>query len=442
MNENQNLDQILQHFSIDALNPMQQSMLEHFKHSSDIMLLSPTGSGKTLAYLLPLLKLIDKESTHVQALILVPSRELALQIESVFKQMKTGLKVNCCYGGHDFKVEKNNLSSPPSVLIGTPGRIADHIGKGTFNTTALHTLIFDEFDKSLEFGFSKEMEYIVQHLPNVKSKILISATQSIDIPRYIKISEVRELNFLDKDSTSNTRLSVKLVLSEDVDKLEAFLKLLCSLDSNAPTIVFCNHREVVERISDHLNRKNIENACFHGKLDQKERERVLVKFTNGSVNVLITTDLASRGLDIREVKNIIHYQQPHSEEVFIHRNGRTARMHASGSAFMILTQKEERPAYLAESTEVLELSDKYSLPSPPLWVTLFISKGKKDAINKTDIVGFLSKVGKLNRDELGFVDVKDFFAYAAVKREKADKVLKLAKDQKIKNRAVKINFAE
>ncbi len=430
---------VLKNLSISSLNDMQEEMIRTFSGKNDILLLSPTGSGKTLGFLLPVLNTIDQNLKKIQVLILVPSRELALQIEAVFKSMKTNLKVNCCYGGHDFKVERNNLQTPPAVLVGTPGRIADHIDKKTFDTDSIHTIIFDEFDKSLEFGFSNEMEYIVKQLRSVTRRVLTSATQAIEIPSFVGTKSLSQLNFLSE--VKPDQLTVKIVISEDVDKLEDLLKLVCFIRTS-PTIIFCNHREVVERISGHLTRNHIENDIFHGKLDQAEREKVLAKFRNGSTNILITTDLASRGLDINEVKNIIHYQKPLSEEIFVHRNGRTARMHSTGDAYMMLTNKEEPPAYMPEDIETLELTGTASLPRKPEWVTLTFSKGKKDNINKMDIVGFLSKVGKLNKEELGIIEVKDFLAYAAVKREKLKSVLSLTKDQKIKNRAIKISVAE
>ncbi|MDB5228385.1 MAG: dbpA [Bacteroidota bacterium] len=431
---------ILKNLSIASLNEMQEEMILAFSMKDDILLLSPTGSGKTLGFLLPLLNTLDASLKKVQVLILVPSRELALQIETVFKSMKTPFKVNCCYGGHDFKVERNNLQTPPAVIVGTPGRIADHIDKNTFDTDGIHTIVFDEFDKSLEFGFSNEMEYIVKQLRSVKRKVLTSATQAIEIPSFVKAKNIAQLNFLGETNKPD-QLTVMIVISDDVDKLKVLLKLISFLDTS-PTIIFCNHREVVERISGHLTQNNIENDCFHGKLDQADREKVLAKFRNGSTNILITTDLASRGLDINEVKNIIHYQKPLSEEIFIHRNGRTARMHSTGDAYMILTQKEERPDYLPEDIEILELPETTSLPKKPQWATLTFSKGKKDNINKMDIVGFLSKVGKLNKDELGLIEVKDFLVYAAVKQDKVKSVLSLTKDQKIKNRAVKISVED
>src|ERR1700759_1839845 len=173
----------LENLKIAELNQMQHAALSAAK-KGDVILFSPTGSGKTLGFLLPLLDILKSDVPTVQVLILVPSRELALQIEQVFKAMGKGFKVNCCYGGHPVKIERNNLSQPPAVLIGTPGRIAHHLRRESFSTDTIHTLILDEFDKSLEFGFQEDMTYIIRQLPGLKKRILTSATKMKEIPAF------------------------------------------------------------------------------------------------------------------------------------------------------------------------------------------------------------------------------------------------------------------
>ena len=295
----------IENLKFESLNEIQKAMISNDLKADNIVLLAPTGSGKTVAFLLPLLHHLDNKISGIQALILAPSRELALQIEQVFRSMGSGFKVNCCYGGHPFKTERNNFSEPPVVLIGTPGRIAAHIRRESFNTESIHLLILDEFDKSLEMGFSDDMSFIISHLPQIKKRILTSATQAIEIPEYSGMKNPVNLNFLSEENKPD--ITLKAVRANEKDKLDILIRLVCSL-GNEPTLVFCNHREAVDRIDELLSAEGIAHDTFHGGLEQDERERALLKFRNGSHQILITTDLASRGLDIPEIKNIIHYQ--------------------------------------------------------------------------------------------------------------------------------------
>ena len=431
------LKKSLENLNITALNEMQHAALAAAK-KGDMILLSPTGSGKTLGFLLPLLNLLDVKIPTVQALILAPSRELALQIEQVFKMMGTGFKVNCCYGGHPVKIERNNLSQPPAVLIGTPGRIAHHLRRQSFGTDTIHTLILDEFDKSLEFGFQEDMEYIIKQLPAVKKRILTSATQMQEIPAFTGIHHPTEVNFLG-NKTNAPDIVIKAVISPAADKLDTLFSLICKIGIG-PALVFCNHREAVERISDLLWDLGLVHDVFHGGMEQEYRERALLKFRNGSHRLLITTDLASRGLDIPEIEYIVHYQLPHNEEAFTHRNGRTARMHAKGTAYLILTEDEKLP-WLKKSPEIEQMPEKLVVPEPTPWATLYIAAGKKDKVNKIDIVGLLLRKGGLEKEDLGLIEVLDHSSYAAVNRNKIDYTITLIKNEKIKNKKVKIEIS-
>ncbi|MBK6385233.1 MAG: DEAD/DEAH box helicase [Chitinophagaceae bacterium] len=433
-------ESILTRLKIKSLNEMQLASIEAISTNNNTLLLSATGSGKTLAFLLPLVKLLDPAITKTQAIIIVPSRELALQIESVFKSMGTNLKVTCCYGGHLRETEENNLKQPPALLVGTPGRLADHIRRGNITTASIETLVLDEFDKSLELGFLDEMSFIIGALPAIQKRILTSATQAVEIPAFIKMDEPVTLNFLSA-ANEDTGLTVKTLLSDGKDKLETLFRLLCML-GNRSAIVFCNHRESVERTSKFLKEKDIINEFYHGAMEQQERDAALCKFRNGTTNVLVTTDLASRGLDIANIRYIIHYHLPGSEDIFTHRNGRTARMDASGTAIIILSPEEELPDYINPEAEQITLPETITLPDKPQWSTLFFAAGKKDKVNKIDIVGFLSNRGQLKKEDIGLIEVKDFFSFVAVKKIKVSPTLQLIKDQKIKNKKVKIAVAK
>ena len=432
---------ILSNLKIQALNEMQVAALEANKTHKDVVLHSATGSGKTLAFP-PAYRpdCLIRKNKNTQAIIIVPSRELALQIEKVFKEMGTGFKVTCCYGGHLRETEENSLIQPPALIVGTPGRLADHIRRGNITVDAITTLVLDEFDKSLELGFLEEMSFIVGSLPNINKRMLTSATDATEVPSFVGLDQPIKLDFTTDDDDADTGLEVQVLKSDDKDKLETLFKLICSV-GNRSSIIFCNHREAVERTSDYLTDKGIINEFYHGGMEQQQRDSALCKFRNGTSNFLVTTDLAARGLDIPNIRYIIHYHLPDTEATFTHRNGRTARMDASGTAILILSPGEQVPAYAADAT-VITVSDDNPLPEKPKWVTLFIAAGKKDKVNKVDIVGFLAQKGELKKEDIGLIEVKDFFSFVAIRKVKATHTLHLISDERIKNKKVKIAIAK
>jgi len=432
------VEKILEKLAITKLNDMQRASLDAAEKGGDVVLLAPTGSGKTLGFLLPVLKNLDPARKGVQALVLVPSRELALQIEQVFRQMGTGFKVNCCYGGHPVRTERNNFEQPPAVLIGTPGRIAYHLRHENFDESSITTLVLDEFDKSLEFGFQEDMSYIIRRLLSLKHRMLTSATAMELIPDFTGVSNPIQIDFL-KDQKAAPDLKLKKVITTAADKLDTLFQLICKIGERA-TLIFCNHRETVDRISDLLIDQRLGHDIFHGGMEQDERERALLKFRNGSIRILITTDLASRGLDIPEVECIIHYQLPYTEDAFLHRNGRTARMNAKGTAYLIIADDEQYP-FLKGEIETEPLKGQFKLPKDSPWQTLYIAAGKKDKVNKIDIVGLLLKKGGLQKEDVGLIEVKDQASYVAVKRNLVDHLLNSLYNEKIKNKKVKIEIA-
>ena len=438
--KNYSIETLLSNLQFDALNEMQTEAIETIEKNNNVILLSSTGSGKTIAFLIPVLQKINKENKNTQAIIIVPSRELALQIELVFKSLGTDFKITCCYGGHLRETEENNLIQPPALLVGTPGRIADHIRRGNITIDTIQTLVLDEFDKSLESGFWDEIQFIVESLKSINKRILTSATEAVEVPGFIGLTSPVKINYLSGEEKEKS-LIIKKLLSPDKDKSETLFNLICAI-GNKSLIVFCNHRESVERTSELLTQKGIVNEFYHGAMEQQERDSALCKFKNGTTNVLVTTDLASRGLDIPNIKYIIHYHLPHTEEIFIHRNGRTARMDAGGTCILILSEEEKLPEYIKEDIEEMELPDNLSLPDKPKWSTLFIAAGKKDKVNKIDIVGFLSNKGQLKQDDIGLIEVKDFFSFVAVRKLKVGNTLQLIKNEKIKNKKVKIDIAK
>lgn len=426
------LSQALENLKIETLNPMQEASIDAWREGKDLILLSPTGSGKTLAYLLPLLESLNPKQKGVQAVVLVPSRELALQIDQVFKSLGTPFKAMSCYGGRPAMEEHRTMKGiKPSIIIGTPGRMNDHLSKQNFDASTVRTLVIDEFDKCLELGFQEEMATVIGQLPKLQRRFLLSATDSEEIPQFTGMNHTTKLSFLNDEEPISERIHIYKVMSPIKDKLETLYKLLCTLGSQS-TLVFCNHRESVERVGKYLQSQKFPCGVFHGGMEQEDRERSLYKFRNGSCHVLISTDLAARGLDIPEIENIIHYHMPIQEDGYIHRNGRTARWEAEGNSYIILHEEEVLPTYIQEDPEQFTLSEITPKPSQPEFVTLYIGKGKKDKINKIDIVGFLSKKGNLTKDEVGRIDVKDHYSFAAISRKKVKQVLGLIRNEKIK----------
>lgn len=436
------LEKILSNLKIEHLNAMQQAAIDVYKEGSDVILLSPTGSGKTLAYLIPLVQNLKADVRGVQAIVLVPSRELALQTEQVFKSMNTPFKAVSVYGGRPAMEEHRTLKGvEPAVIIGTPGRMNDHLGKQNIDASTVRILVIDEFDKSLEFGFQEEMADVIGKLPALKRRFLLSATDAEEIPRFTGLNRTVKLSFLSEDEPLPMRLQLYEVESPVKDKLETLYRLVCCLGSES-TIVFCNHRESVDRVGQYLRSMKVSCGVFHGGLEQEQRERALYKFRNGSCSLFISTDLAARGLDIPDIRHVIHYHLPVAEDGFIHRNGRTARWDADGSAYVILHADDRRPDYLPADMERFEFPEVLPKPAQPLFETLYIGKGKKDKVNKIDIVGFLSKKGGLSKEEVGRIDVKDHYAYAAVSRKKIKQVLKLIQGEKIKGVKTLIEVAK
>ena len=403
---------MLEKLGITALNDMQRQAGDAILHSSqDVVVLSPTGTGKTLAYLLPLVQLVDAQQDIPQALVIVPGRELAMQSDRVLRRMGCGLRSAACYGGRTAMDEHRRLRElKPQIIFGTPGRLNDHLDKGNISPFGIRYLVIDEFDKCLEMGFHDEMARLLKKLPGVRRHILLSATDgAIDHGPWTIDHSWKRINFLHKNSPSSTvrsalplgsskngqwsmfngqcstvseRVKAYVVKSPVKDKLTTLRQLLCDIGGEQ-SVVFLGFRDAVERVGDYLRREGFAVSVFHGGMEQKQREDALYKFSNGSANVFVSTDLGSRGLD---------------------------------------TEEYSLPSLPREGLGV----------SLPPMATLYIGKGKKDKISKGDIVGFLCKKGGLQPSEIGRIDVMERYAYVAVSRQCFAQVLRLTQGEKIK----------
>lgn len=436
------LDKILNKLGISELNEMQQQSLDAHDKNDQVVLLSATGSGKTLAFLLPIVRSIQPGQAGTQVLIISPTRELALQIENVFKSMSTGISVTCCYGGHKREIEENNLTEKPALVIGTPGRLCDHIRRDNIVTENITYLVLDEFDKALELGFQEEISFIKNSLPSLQKCTLASATDSEEINNFLGISPFR-IDFLEQGRAQAEAFSLQFLRTNDEDKLPELIRLI-SFHGGKNSVIFCNFREDVEECSRRLIDNGIHNVFYHGAMEQRDRETALCKFMNGSSQLLVTTDLAARGLDFEHIRYVIHFQLPLDEKSFTHRNGRTARMDKSGTAILMLSENEFLPKYISpENIEEITLpEEEYPHPTRPQWTTLYVYAGKKNKINKIDIVGFLAQKAQLKMEDIGKIEVKDFHSFVAVRRTKTAHALHLIKEERLKGKKVKFEVAK
>lgn len=417
----------------DQLLDIQQESISEFSNGNDLIVLSKTGSGKTLAFLLSMLhELNPKDEGTVQAVILSPTRELCLQIEKVFKSLKTGLKVTTCYGGHPMRTERNSLRETPTVIIATPGRLTDHIHREHVDLTSVDFFIVDEFDKCLEFGFTEDIHTIYKECSPIKQHFLTSATRIESFPDFIRFRQLTTIDHIKND----TELKLTEYGVHSDGELHETLEQLIHSFGRERNMVFVNYREVCDDLADYLEDCGIVCAIYHGGLDQETRERELIKFTNGSANTIVCTDLGSRGLDIPEVKHVVHFQYPSSLEAFTHRKGRTARMEATGCSYLITSEDRQLPEYIMEPSEFYSIEPREILP--PVYETIYISGGKKEKIGKIDIVGFFSKIGGLKGKEIGLIEVKDHSSYVAIQRNKVGQVLRRVKGEKIKGKRMRI----
>ncbi|MCM1005310.1 MAG: DEAD/DEAH box helicase [Prevotella sp.] len=436
MKEKEFLPYVEKALGIASLNLMQRRMLDVVAQSRDIVLLSPTGSGKTLAFVLPVLKLLRPSTGRIQTVVIAPSRELVIQIAGIFR--KTAPSVRCVevYGGHKVEDEVNSLKVVPDVLVGTPGRILDHAKRGNIDLWPLRICVLDEFDKTLELGFEQEVSKIFKQLKNLSRIILTSATAADSLPNFIKLNNPLTLNFLSDNKALQKRMKVNLVRSDATDKLDSLLELLRNIaaqssDKLGRTIVFVNHRESAERVDSYLKRKGVSAVLYHGALDQTEREKAVASFRSGARNVMVSTDLGARGLDIEAVHNVIHYHLPLTQEAYTHRNGRTARVDAFGSVYVMLGPEERLPEFIKPDFELtLQPIDELNLATG--LATLTISGGKREKLSKGDILGWLTKDLNIPGKDVGTIYIADHYSLVSLPEDVAMQIVRTAKSHKIK----------
>ena len=428
------LERLRERHGITALNEMQQLMAGTDKRK--MILLAPTGSGKTAAFAIRLLRDLKPSSGKLQAVIMAPARELVLQIAGVVRPVAAGLKTVAFYGGHSMADEVNSLSVMPDIIVSTPGRLLDHITRGTLDVGGVKSLVLDEYDKSLELGFQDEMRRIARRMKSVDMVLLTSATRLEELPDFLPMNGAETIDFTTRGERS--RLQVVRVNTPLRDKLQPLADLLRSL-SNGRAIVFVNHRESAERVYEFLKKERFPAGLYHGGLEQRDRQLAVDLFNNGTTPVLVSTDLGSRGLDIDDVNYIIHYHMPLSPDSWTHRNGRTARMGASGTAYVVISEEENVPECVSWDREYVPRSVADDGIRSDV-ATLYFNAGKKEKISRGDIAGFLMQKGGLSKEEVGKIIVNDHSAIAAIARDKAAKTLEAVAPYKLKNTRIKVSL--
>lgn len=429
---------------IETLNPMQERMLAAGSEKKDIILLSPTGSGKTVAFGIPLIKMLKDPTGRVQAVVIAPSRELVIQIAGVLRNIGGSFRVVPLYGGHKVEDEVNSLKVVPDIIVATPGRLLDHAVRRNVDLLPVRILVLDEFDKSLELGFEDEMCRLVKRMKNLSRLILTSATDSAALPDFLPISDPVVLDFLGGNESLRKRMSVRSVESDSRDKLESLLTLLRDISGGkAPerTIVFVNHRESAERIYGFLRNKGASAVLYHGALDQQKRESALAAFNSGARPILVATDLASRGLDIEGVENVVHYHLPLTSEAYTHRNGRTARVSREGNVYLLLGPEERLADYIVPDSSYSpdpaasgELKSGLEL--------LYITGGKREKLSRGDILGWIVKEAGVEASDVGKISVFDHYSLVAVSARSAGRIIEMSRNKKIKGVKRRVSIVE
>ena len=421
-----------------AMTEIQGKAINPILDGSDILAQSKTGSGKTLAFGLPCVMNINTNTYKPQTIIITPTRELADQIATELRRVaayKPNLKILTLYGGVPLRAQADSLAKGAHILIGTPGRIQDHLAKETLTLESIKTLVLDEADRMLDMGFYDEIVKIGSNMPRGKQTLLFSATFPANIEKLAKALLKQPVTI--KVDTIQEATKINELVYESDDKLKTLTALIQSYKPES-LLIFCNTKVQVISLTDTLVGRGHSVIDIHGDLDQRDRNESLIAFANGSKRIMVATDVASRGLDIKDIELVINYDLPFDAEVYTHRIGRTGRADATGTAISLFSPKDsEKCAYVLEKSKKSELKDlrvdaKFKMVSE--YDTLCLNGGKKTKLRAGDIIGTFCKEIGIENSMIGKIHITDTKSYIALHHTVVDKVFKALKKMKIKKK--------
>ena len=426
------------------LTPIQAETLPHILEGRDVIAQAKTGSGKTAAFGIGLLSRLDFSSFRVQALIICPTRELA---DQVCKEIRTlarftqNIKVLSLCGGVPFGPQVGSLEHGVHVIVGTPGRLQEHLRKRSLRLSNLKTLVLDEADRMLDMGFEEVISDVISYAPTHRQTLLFSATYTDPIREISKKFQYKPLSVIIDSTHHDSVIEQRFYQVVKAERINS-LGYLLAYHRPESTVVFCNTKRECQDIANALSNCGFSVQALHGDLDQKHRDQVLVRFANNSCSVLVATDVAARGLDIKELQAVINYDLPWDPEIYVHRIGRTGRAGKKGLALSLCTEQElnrvkaieEYQNAVAKWDDTAPFQLKYEQRFEPPMVTLWIDGGRKDKVRPGDILGALTGAAGIAGDEVGKIDIFDAHAYVAIKQASVDKALSCLKNGKIKGR--------
>ncbi|MDQ7046758.1 MAG: ATP-dependent RNA helicase DbpA [Sulfurovum sp.] len=428
----------LKQLSFTTMSEIQEKAINPILDGADVLAQSKTGSGKTLAFGLPCVMRTNTNNYKPQTIIITPTRELAEQIAVELRKLaayKANLKILTLYGGVPLRAQAESLAKGAHILIGTPGRIQDHLAKETLILDSIKTLVLDEADRMLDMGFYDEIVKIGSNMPRGKQTLLFSATFPTNIEKLAKTLLNQPLTI--KVDTIIEKNKIDEILYETSDKFKTLSMLIQSYKPES-LLIFCNTKVEVISLTDTLRGRGHSVIDIHGDLDQRDRNESLIAFSNGSKRILVATDVASRGLDIKNIELVINYDLPFDPEVYTHRIGRTGRAEARGKAISLFTiQDREKSTYAldrAKKAEEKTLRVDANFKMQSNYETLCLHGGKKTKLRAGDIIGTFCKEIGIDNSMIGKINITDTKSYIALHHTVADKVLKALKSVKIKKK--------